>query len=236
MIYFKKSIIPIQQGQSGAFFVNLPSQSKPTGPTTGNDEEPFDLTGATEIIATFPGGVSEKLSLGQVSVAGASGGGKIQVAYSAQDSNAMQANPVASQNQDLQVVVVKQGTAQVDTLSISSVTVGTVYSVSLNGQTFTYTAQTSDNQQSVFTALAGLINSAVAAQSPGPTNLVLTAAVVGSGTGATMTITSTFAGLSFTDVVSTSITLANTTANGGTISVFLFKFALDISPQSYPVT
>lgn len=238
MIYFCRKTIPIQQGQSGSFFVNLPSQSAPTGPTTGNDQEPFNLTGITEIVATFPNQVSERFSLSQVSVVGAAGAGKIQVNYSALDSLNMQANPVVTQNQDLQIIATIGGVAQVDTLSLSGgPMIGTTYSTTLNGQLFTYTSIAGDTSQTVFNALLASIvgyQQTLAAMVP-PVPWNINGAVSGTGNTATLVLTSAFAGLPFTDVVS-NLTLTPSTANAGTIAVFLFKFALDIQPQSYVIT
>lgn len=238
MICSTKVSVPIQQGQSGAFFVNLPSQSSPTGPTIGNGDEPFDLTNCTEIVATFPNLVSEKKTLGAVSVVGAPGAGKIQVAYSALDSLNMQSNPVPTQNQDLQVMVTLNGVAQIDTLTLSGGPVtGTTYSMTLNGQLFSHTAIAGDTSQTVFTALLAAMNSFASTQAsllPAvPWNI--SGAVSGTGNTASLVLTSTFPGLAFTDVV-VNLTKTPSTANAGTIAVFLFKFALDIQPQSYAIT
>lgn len=238
MQYQCSSVIPIQQGQSGVFYVNLPSQSSPVGPTTGNDQEPFDLTGATEIVASFPNIVSEKLSLSQIAIQGAAGAGKIKVMYSALDSLNMQANPVPAQNQDLQVIVTTSGALQIDTLSIpGGPTANTVYSMTLNGQLFTYTAIAGDTSLSVLTNLLNQMNayqSSVATMIP-PVPWNISGATSGSGNTATLILTSTFAGLAFTDAV-VALTKVATQANSGTIAVFLFKFALRIEPQSFVIT
>ena len=238
MQYFCRGVIPVQQGQSGLFYVNLPSQSSPTGPTTGNQEEPFNLTDATEVVASFPGGVNEKLSLSQVAVQGAPGAGKIGISYSALDSLDMQANPVPAQNQDLQVMVTIGGVAQEDTLSLSGgPTAGITYSMTLNGQLFSYTAIAGDTSFSVFTALLAAMNSysaTLAAMLP-VVAWNISGVLSGTGNSATLVLTSTFAGLGFTDIVS-NLTRTASVANAGTIAVFLFKFALRIEPQSYVVT
>ena len=238
MIIQCRSAIPVQQGQAGSFYVNLPSQVSPSGPTLGNLEEPFNLTGVTEIIASFPNIVSEKYSLSQVSVVGAVGAGKIQVNYSALDSLNMQANPVPQQNQDLQVIATIGGVAQIDTLSLSGgPTTGGTYSATLNGQLFTYTAIAGDTTLSVLTNLLNQMNSyasTLASMLPQvPWNI--SGVISGSGNAASLALTSTFAGLSFTDTV-VGLTKVATQANAGTVTVFIFKFALDIQPQSFAIT
>lgn len=71
---------------------------------------PFDLTGMTQILAVFPGTDGTPVQLtytasGGVTVVGAAGAGKIQVAVSAAKSLLMAVNPNGTQTQDLQIVV-----------------------------------------------------------------------------------------------------------------------------------
>jgi hypothetical protein len=72
--------------------------------------EPFDLTNATQIVATFPGAsgapVEEKLTGNEnVAVMGAPGAGKISVTVPASDSALLLENPNGNQLQDLQINV-----------------------------------------------------------------------------------------------------------------------------------
>src|SRR4051812_13912820 len=88
-----------------------------------NTGEPFDLTGVTEIVALFPGanGTPVKKTYsgsGGITVVGAPGAGKIQIALSTTDTQAMQANPQIAQN--LQITATISGVAQVDVLSFGS--------------------------------------------------------------------------------------------------------------------
>lgn len=222
--------VTIVQGMSGSFYADLIYQ---------DTKEPFDLTGATEIVASFPGQpnpvsllpqpVLEKLSLSQIAIIGANGAGKIQINYLAVDSFLMQLNPNTQQFQDLQVVVTKSGVAQIDTISLSSPTAGVVYSILLNGQLFTYTGQAGDTSQLVFNALLKQISASPLVAAP---TGILTGVVSGSGNSATLVLTATFAGLGFNDVV-TNLVKTPSTANAGTRSTFLLQATLNIVPQTY---
>lgn len=190
--------------------------------------EPFDLTSATEIVALFPGTsgtpVEKRKTTGDITVIGSAGGGKIEIACSTVDTAAMLASPQF--RQDLQIVVTISGVAQVDTYSMGQApVVGTVYSATLDGQVFSYTAVTGDQAQNVFTSLQTQIAAA--------SGLPISAAVNGTGNSATLVLTSTIAGLGFSDVASSGITLTATTANAGTRSIFLLKGVLNIVPQRY---
>jgi hypothetical protein len=238
-IIAREKAIRIQQGQSGQFYVNLPSQSAPSGPTLGNEQEPFDLTNTTQILANFPGGVQEVFAGGSnlITIPGAKGTGKILIGYSALDSSNMQANPIEYQNQDLQVIVSENAIAQIDTLSnTGSPSTGTIYSMTINGQLFAYTAGSTDTWQVVFQALLTAMQTYAAslALNTPPTPWMVSGVISGTGNSATLVLTSTFAGLGFSDVVSNIVKTA-TQANVGTIAVWLFKFGLDIQPQSFPV-
>lgn len=221
--------IQIIQGEAGAFYVNLPSQSAPSGPTVGNRQEPFDLTnssGVNEIVASFPGAsgtpIQEKLSLSQIAVVGASGSGKIKINYSALDATNMLLNPSQEQFQPLQVRVTQNGVAQIDTLSIGgSVLAGNVYTATINGVLFSYTANGSDTATTALTALAALILGQ-------PVTAVMS--------GANLVITSTVPALGFSDVVSSNITKTLSTSNSGQLTFFLFPGVLNIQPQAYAVT
>lgn len=190
--------------------------------------EPFNLTGATEIIALFPGlnntPVKKTLSnSGGITVVGSPGAGKIQIALSTTDTQAMQSNPQINQN--LQITATIAGVAQQDTLSFGSPPqAGVTYSVTLNGVTFSYLVKAGDTAQVVFGVLASLINRS---------GVGITAEVSGSDDSATMSLTADVAGLGFTNVVSAGITLTNTTANGGVRSIFLLQQMLSIQPQDY---
>lgn len=190
--------------------------------------EPFDLTGATEIVAVFPGanGTPVKKTLsnsGGITVVGAPGAGKIQIVLATTDTQAMQPNPQIAQN--LQIIATIAGVAQIDTLSFDSPPVpGTTYKVTLDGEQFCYLAKTNDTTFTVFTALQLMIAAS---------GLLISGVVSGSLDAAILTLTSTVAGLGFTDVVSAGITLTPTTANGGTRSIFLLQQVLNIQPQDY---
>lgn len=190
--------------------------------------EPFDLTGATEIVALFPGAddtpIEKTLSgSGGITVIGSPGAGKIQIALSSTDTGNMQANPQIGQN--LQITATIAGVAQIDTLSFGSPpVVNTTYSVALNGSVFSYKAKTGDTAFTVFTALSTQV-----AQS----GLTISAVVSGSLDSATLALTSTIAGLGFTDMVSAGITLTHSTPNGGTRTIFLLQQVLSIQPQDY---
>lgn len=215
-----KSSVQIVQTALKSFYVDLFYED------TG---QPFDLTGVTEIVALFPGAngspIEERYSQGEISVVGAPGAGQIEIVCAADDTAQMQISQARDQFQTLQVIVTIAGVAQIDTLSFGSPPVGnTQYSVTLNGNTYSYTANAGDTAQTVFTALAGYI-------SP---SLPLTAAVSGVGNAATLVITSTIPSLGFYDSVSAGITKTATLANGGTRSIFLIRGVLNIQPQSYP--
>lgn len=77
---------------------------------------PYDLTGATEIIAAFPPATGTtpilvSLTLGEVVVMGSPGAGRIQVKLSAAKSALVAANPYPTQNQNLQVSVTNADTS-----------------------------------------------------------------------------------------------------------------------------
>ena len=92
-------VVEIVQGYDKDFFVEL---------FYLDSELPYDLTGATEIVAAFPGvsaPVLAKLTLATVAVEGAPGAGRIKVKATAALSALMLPDPSGSQTQDLQVVV-----------------------------------------------------------------------------------------------------------------------------------
>lgn len=190
--------------------------------------EPFNLTGVTEIVALFPGSNGTPIkktfsNSGGVTVVGANGAGKIQVALTTIDTANMQANPQIAQN--LQIIATIAGVAQVDTLSFGSPPIaGTTYTVTLNADPFSYRAKTNDTAQIVFTALEALIDQS---------SLPISAGVSGSDDTAHLVLTSLIAGLGFTDSVSSGITLTPTTLNGGVRTVFLLQQVLNIQPQNY---
>jgi hypothetical protein len=193
-------------------------------------QEPFDLTNATEVAVLFPAttgpAIQETLGDENVIVVGAAGAGKIQVTCPAEDTALMQINPSEQQYQDLQIVATINGVSQVDTLSIGSVSTGAVFNVTLNSQLSTYTAQAGEDAQAVFTALATLINKLTA-------SINVSASVAGSGSGATLILTSTLGALGFSDVVSSNITKVLTTPSSGSRNIFILQAVLNIQPQSY---
>lgn len=198
------------------------------------DEAPFDLTSMTAIVASFPGPnnewVTESVANGNVTVVGSPGAGRIQIACPGRDTLLMLPNPVPQQFQDLQVIVTLSGVAQVDTLTIpSSIVGGAIYSVVLNEVVFSYTAQSTDTDLSVFTALNTLI-----AQATPP--FPISGVVSGSPGTAALTLTSTIPALGFTDIVSSNITKTATTANGGSRAQFVLRNVLNIVPQPYPLS
>lgn len=197
------------------------------------DDGPFDLTGMTAIEASFPapnaGSIVESFAAGRVSVVGAPGGGRIQVTVPGVDSLRMQANPVPQQYQDLQVIVTTEGVAQVDSLTVpGAVSAGEVFTVTLNGQAFSYTASTGDTDLVVLTAIQALVAQAV---QPFPISSV----VSGSAGSAVMTLTSTIPALGFLDQVTANVTITATTVNAGTRAQFVLQGALNIVPQPYPL-
>lgn len=190
--------------------------------------EPYNLTGATEIVALFPGssGQPVKKTLsgdGGITVIGAAGAGKIQIDLSSVDTEAMQPNAQIAQN--LQIIATIAGVAQIDTLSFGSPPIaGITYRVTLNGTAFSYLAKNTDTAEEVFNALAALISAS---------GILISAVVSGSLDAAILTLTSTVPGLGFTDVVSAGITLVHSTPNGGIRSVFLLQQTLNIQPLDY---
>lgn len=91
--------IDIVQGQDKVFYVDLFYK---------DTQEPFDLTGVSEIVASFPATISgttveEKYTLSGVAVVGAAGGGKISVTCPAADTAKIRQN--TAQLQDLQINV-----------------------------------------------------------------------------------------------------------------------------------
>jgi hypothetical protein len=94
-------------------------------------------------------------------------------------------------------------TAQVDTITASAVN-STVYTVTVDGVSVSYTSDGSATTQEI---VAGL-TAAIAAE--GAINSKLVAAVTGA---ATMTLTGRIAGVGFTTSVGSNLSLANTTAN-----------------------
>jgi hypothetical protein len=92
--------ITIVQGSRFTYLVNL---------FQPNSDQPYDLTGATSIVAAHPGsdGHAVKKTLGDgVDVIGAAGAGVIRITGDATDSAAMLINPNPETLQDLQVTVV----------------------------------------------------------------------------------------------------------------------------------
>ena len=189
--------------------------------------EPFDLTGVTEIAALFPGingtPYEKTKTGGAISMMGAPGAGKIQVALSSVDTAAMLANPQIAQN--LQFIVTISGVAQIDAISFGSPpNVGVIYEVTINGVAFSYQAKTGDTAEDVFDALSLLINAG---------GLLVSSVVSGSDNSAILTITSIVAGLGFTDAVNGNMILSNSTPNGGVRTIFLLQQVLNIQPQDY---
>jgi hypothetical protein len=192
--------------------------------------EPFDLTSMTEIVALFPGsnGTPVKKTFsnsGGITVVGASGAGKIQIALTSGDTASMQPNPQIAQPLEV-IVTTSAAVAQVNTLSFGSPpVVGTGYSVTIDNVVANYQAGVGDTAQSVFTALQ--------AQFEQSEELEVTIAISGTGNAATMVITSAIAGLQFDINVSAGITNTDTTPSGGTRTVFQMPQALNIQPSLY---
>lgn len=189
--------------------------------------EPFNLTGVTEIVASFPGSngvpVKKTYTSGAITVVGSPGAGKIQIALSTIDTELMQANPQIKQN--LQIIVTIAGVAQEDSLSFDSPPeAGTAYVVTLNGTPFSYVAKSLDTAEDVFEALSVLIEAG---------NILITPEVTGSDDSALMSLTSSVPGLAFSDQVSSGMSITNITPNGGTRTVFLLQQVLNIQPQDY---
>lgn len=189
---------------------------------------PFDLTGATEVAAIFPGSngtpVIKTLSgSGGVTIVGAPGAGKIQVALSSTDTAAMLANPQIGQN--LQIVATIDGVAQVDAISFESPPIaGTTYTITLNGIPSYYHAKSGDDAEDVLSAIAISISL---------NGLPVSPVVSGSGDEAILTLTAGIAGLGFTDSVSSGMEISNLTANSGSRTIFLLQQVLNIQPQDY---
>lgn len=197
------------------------------------DGAPFDLTDMTAIAASFPapnlGSVVESVAKTTISVVGAPGAGRIQITCPSEDTLAMQANPVPEQFQDLQIVVTSEGVAQVDVLSIPvAPTGGAIFTVTLNGNPFSYTASAGDTDLVVFNAIQALI-AAVAQPFP------ISAAVSGSAGTAALTLTSTIPALGFIDQVTSNITKGTPTPNSGTRALFVMQAVLNIVAEPYPL-
>jgi hypothetical protein len=198
------------------------------------DGAPFDLTAMTAISASFPapdnGSVVESVANTNITVLGSPGAGRIQIVCPGKDTLLMQPNPVLQQYQDLQIVVTLSGVAQVDQLSIPLTVVGgAVYSVTLNGQVFAYTASPGDTDLVVFNKLYSLMELAAF---PFPISVVVSG-IAGS---ALMTLTSTIPALGFTDIPTSNISKALITPNGGSRAQFVMRNVLNIVPQPYPLT
>ena len=104
--------------------------------------------------------------------------------------------------------------AQVDTLSVNTLTSGHVYQFTLNGVLISYTAQSGDTQVNVLQGLNAAITTAFASS----TNPI-TGAVTGSGSGALLTLTSAVAGqgVSYT-LIDADLTHALVTSNNGIVN------------------
>lgn len=98
--------------------------------------------------------------------------------------------------------------AQVDTFQVNTLTSGHQYRFTMNSVIISYTAGGGDTQQSILAALLSAIGAAF------PTNPPVTGAVVGTGAGATLTLTASVSGkgVSYTSVNSL-LTHVNTIAN-----------------------
>jgi hypothetical protein len=192
--------------------------------------EPVDLTNMTEIVALFPGSDGTPIkktfsNSGGITVVGAPGAGKIQIALTSGDTASMQPNPQIGQDLEI-VVTIAVATAQVNTLSFGSPPVAqTEYTVTIDDVQANYTAQVSDTAQSVFTALQTQLEQ--------NEDLEVTIAVSGSGNAATMVITSTIAGLQFDVEVSEGITNTDTTPSAGIRMMFQLSQVLNIQPTLY---
>lgn len=98
--------------------------------------------------------------------------------------------------------------AQVDTLMVGTLASGHLYQFTLNSIIISYTSSGGDTQQSILAALLTAIGVAY------PTNPPVTGAVTGSGAGATLTLTSSVAGVGFSiTAVDADLTLAHLTPN-----------------------
>ena len=192
--------------------------------------EPFDLTNVSEIVASFPGADGTPIQKtyngsGGVTIVGAPGAGKIQIALTSGDTASMQPNPQIGQPLQLDVTI-GSATAQQNTLSFGSPPVAlTTYTVSIDDVDVSYVAQSSDTAQTVF---ASLMNQLEAVD-----ELNCSFVVSGSGNDATLIITSLTAGEGFDCVVSAGITNTDTTPNAGMRTVFILPQALLIFPQAY---
>lgn len=96
--------------------------------------------------------------------------------------------------------------AQVDTLTVNTLTAGRQYKLTVNGTVCSYTAGGGDTQQAILTALNTSIQAAAS----------VTGAVSGTGSGATLTLTANTPGqaIQYT-AVDTQLTRASTTAANG---------------------
>lgn len=211
--------VQIVQSSAKTFFARL---------FYANTGEPFDLTGVTEIVALLPGSSGSPVkktysSSGGITVVGSPGAGKIQIALLTTDTEFLLANSQIAQN--LQIIVTLAGVAQINTLSYGSPPVsGSIASVVINGQTFSYIVKSNDSAEDVFVALSALITNA---------DILVTGDVSSSDDMAELALTSVVAALGFTISVSAAITQVASTANGGTRTVFLLQQVLNIQPQDY---
>ena len=98
--------------------------------------------------------------------------------------------------------------AQQDTFQVSTLASGHLYQFTLNSVPIQYTSSGGDTQQSILAALLAAIGTAF------PTNPPVTGAVVGTGAGATLTLTSSVAGkgVSYTSI-DADLAHVNTVAN-----------------------
>lgn len=98
--------------------------------------------------------------------------------------------------------------AQVDTFQVNTLTSGHQYKFTLNSVIISYTAGGGDTQQSILAALLTAIGAAFPSSPP------VTGAVVGTGAGATLTLTSSVAGKGVSYVsIDSQLTHVNSTAN-----------------------
>ena len=94
---------------------------------------------------------------------------------------------------------------QVDNISVATLTVGRTYTITINGTTFTYTAQAGDTQQAILTALKTAISAAAWYNAA--------SAVTGTGTSAVLSLTINGPGV-YTGV-DAQLLVANQTPGGG---------------------
>jgi hypothetical protein len=118
--------------------------------------------------------------------------------------------------------------AQQDTFQVNTLTSGHQYKFTLNSVIISYTASGGDTQQSILAALLAAIATAF------PSNPPVSGAVVGTGPSATLTLTSTVAGLgvSYT-AIDSELTHANTVANHS-ITQDIDALYLGVDPSVYP--